>query len=58
VAKADPRLIAAVTVAAGVGWTAAVIIYFSLYADWKIFIVPIALTIALVMIKGQAGDRP
>jgi hypothetical protein len=58
VAKADPRLIAGVTVAAGVAWTAAVIIYFSLYADWKIFIVPIALTIALVMIKGQAGDRP
>ena len=58
VAKADPRLLAAVTVAMGVGWTAAVIIYFSLYQDWKIFIVPIALTIALVFLKGQAGDRP
>ncbi len=58
VAKADPRLIAAVTVAMGVSWTAAVIIYFSLYSDWKIFIVPIALTIALIFVKGQAGDRP
>jgi hypothetical protein len=57
VAKADPRLIAALTVAVGVGWTAAVIVYFSLYADWKIFIVPIALTIALIMIKGQAAAR-
>jgi hypothetical protein len=58
VAKTDPRLIAAVTVAMGVGWTAAVITYFSIYSDWKIFIVPIALTIALIMIKGQAADRP
>jgi uncharacterized protein DUF1707 len=58
VAKADPRLIGALTVAVGVGWTAAVIIYFSLYPDWKIFIVPIALTIALIKLKGQAGDRP
>ena len=57
VAKADPRLIAAVAVAVGVGWTAAVIVYFTLYADWKIFIVPIALSIALVKLKGQAADH-
>ena len=57
VAKADPRLVAAVAVAVGVGWTAAVIVYFTLYADWKIFIVPIALSIALVKLKGQAADH-
>ena len=57
VAKADPRLIAAVAVAVGVAWTAAVIVYFTLYADWKIFIVPIALSIALVKIKGQAAGH-
>ena len=57
VAKADPRLIAALTVAVGLAWTATVIIYFSLYDDWKIFIVPIALSIALVKLKGQAADR-
>ena len=57
VAKADPRLIAALTVAVGLAWTATVIIYFSLYDDWKIFIVPIALSIALAKLKGQAADR-
>lgn len=57
VAKADPRLIAAVAVAVGVAWTAAVIVYFTLYSDWKIFIVPIALSIALVKIKGQAAGH-
>ncbi|HEV2930085.1 MAG TPA: DUF1707 domain-containing protein, partial [Propionibacteriaceae bacterium] len=57
VAKADPRLIAALTVAVGLAWTATVIIYFSLYGDWKIFIVPIALSIALAKLKGQAADR-
>jgi hypothetical protein len=57
VAKADPRLVAGVAVAAGVAWTAAVIVYLTLYHDWKIFIVPIALSIALAKIKGQAADR-
>lgn len=57
VAKADPRLIAALTVAVGLAWTATVIIYFSLVSDWKIFIVPIALSIALAKLKGQAADR-
>ncbi len=56
IAKADPRLVAAVAVASGVAWTAAVIIYFTLYQDWKIFIVPIALTIALAKIKGQTAE--
>jgi hypothetical protein len=57
VAKADPRLIAALTVAVGLAWTAAVIVYFSLYQDWKIFIVPLALSIALIKLKGQAADH-
>ena len=53
VAKADPRWVATVAVASGVAWILAVIAYFTLYQDWKIFIVPIALTIALAKIKGQ-----
>ena len=57
VAEADPRLIAGLTVAVGIAWTATVIIYFSLVSDWKIFIVPIALSIALAKLKGQAADR-
>jgi Domain of unknown function (DUF1707) len=57
VAKADPRLIAALTVAVGLAWTAAVIVYFSLYQDWKIFIVPLALSIALIKLKGQTADH-
>jgi hypothetical protein len=57
VAKPDPRLIAALTVAVGLAWTTTVIVYFSLYEDWKIFIVPIALSIALIKIKGQAADH-
>jgi hypothetical protein len=58
VAKADPRLVGAVAVAAGVAWTAAFIIYFTgVLSDWKIFIVPIALSIALAKLRGQATDR-
>jgi hypothetical protein len=57
VAKTDPRLLASVAVASGLAWTAAVIVYFTLYQDWKIFIVPIALTIALVKLRGQATGR-
>jgi len=57
VAKADPRLIASLAVAVGVGWTAAVIAYFTLYDDWKIFIVPIALSIALAFLKRQSTDH-
>jgi hypothetical protein len=58
VAKADPRLLASLTVAVGLAWTAAVIIYFTgVYNDWKIFIVPIALSIALAKLRGQAADR-
>jgi Domain of unknown function (DUF1707) len=59
VAKADPRLVASVAVASGVAWAAALITYFTLYHDWKIFIVPIALSIALAKIKGQTTEpRP
>jgi hypothetical protein len=57
VAKANPRLIAALAVAAGLAWIASVIVYFSLYEDWKIFIVPLALSIALAKLKGQAADH-
>jgi hypothetical protein len=57
VAKANPRLIAALAVAMGLAWIGSVIVYFSLYEDWKIFIVPVALSIALVALKGQAADR-
>jgi hypothetical protein len=57
VAKANPRLIAGLAVAAGLAWIASVIVYFSLYEDWKIFIVPLALSIALAKLKGQAADH-
>ncbi|HZA03870.1 MAG TPA: DUF1707 domain-containing protein [Propionibacteriaceae bacterium] len=53
-ARIDPKWLAALGVATGVAWTACVIIYFTFYADWKIFVVPIALTIALVKVKGSA----
>jgi hypothetical protein len=53
-ARIDPKWLAALGVAPAVAWTACVIIYFSLYPDWKIFIVPLALTIALVKVKGSA----
>jgi hypothetical protein len=51
--RIDPKWLAALGVATGVTWTACVIIYFTFYADWKIFIVPLALTIALVKVKGS-----
>jgi hypothetical protein len=58
VAKVDPRLLASLTVAAGLAWTAAVIIYFTgVLSDWKIFIVPIALSIALAKLRGHAAGR-
>ena len=53
-ARIDPKWLAALGVAAAVAWTACLVIYFSLYQDWKIFIVPLALTIALVGVKGSA----
>ena len=53
-ARVDPKWLAALGVASAVAWTACVVIYFSLYPDWKIFIVPLALTIALVKVKGSA----
>jgi hypothetical protein len=53
-ARIDPKWLAALGVATAVAWTACVVIYFSLYQDWKIFIVPLALTIALVGVKGSA----
>ena len=52
-ARIDPKWLAALGVATGLGWTACLIIYLSLYSDWKIFIVPLALTIALVGVKGS-----
>ena len=53
-ARIDPKWLAALGVASALAWTACVVIYFSLYPDWKIFIVPLALTIALVKVKGSA----
>ena len=52
-ARIDPKWLAALGVATALAWTACVVIYFSLYPDWKIFIVPLALTIALVKVKGS-----
>ena len=52
-ARIDPKWLAALGVATGLAWTACLIIYLSLYSDWKIFIVPLALTIALVGVKGS-----
>ena len=52
-ARIDPKWLAALGVATGLAWTTCVIVYFSLYQDWKIFIVPLALTIALVGVKGS-----
>jgi Domain of unknown function (DUF1707) len=53
-ARIDPKWLAALGVATALAWTACIIIYFTFYGDWKIFIVPIALTIALVKVKGSA----
>jgi hypothetical protein len=52
-ARIDPKWLAALGVATALAWTACVIIYFTFYSDWKIFVVPIALTIALVKVKGS-----
>jgi hypothetical protein len=52
-ARIDPKWLAALGVATGLAWTACFVIYLSLYSDWKIFIVPLALTIALVKVKGS-----
>ena len=53
-ARIDPKWLAALGVATALAWTACVVIFFTFYADWKIFIVPLALTIALVKVKGSA----
>ena len=52
-ARIDPKWLAALGVATALAWTACAVIYFTFYADWKIFIVPLALTIALVKVKGS-----
>ena len=52
-ARIDPKWLAALGVATALAWTATVIIFFSVYGDWKIFIVPVALTIALVAVRGS-----
>jgi hypothetical protein len=52
-ARIDPKWLAALGVATALAWTACVMIYFTFYSDWKIFVVPIALTIALVKVKGS-----
>jgi hypothetical protein len=52
-ARIDPKWLAALGVATALAWTACAIIYFTFYSDWKIFVVPLALTIALVKVKGS-----
>lgn len=52
-ARIDPKWLAALGVSTALAWTACVVIYFTFYSDWKIFIVPLALTIALVKVKGS-----
>jgi hypothetical protein len=52
-ARVDPKWLAALGVASGLAWTMCVIIYFSVFSDWKIFVVPLALTIALVKVRGS-----
>ena len=52
-ARIDPKWLAALGVATALAWTACFVIYFTFYADWKIFVVPLALTIALVKVKGS-----
>jgi hypothetical protein len=52
-ARIDPKWLAALGVATALAWTACLVIYFTFYSDWKIFIVPLALTIALVKVKGS-----
>lgn len=53
-ARIDPKWLAALGVAAGVAWAACIVVFISLYPDWRIFIVPVALTIALVLVKRSA----
>jgi hypothetical protein len=52
-ARIDPKWLAALGVATALAWTVCLVIYFSIYSDWKIFVVPLALTIALVKVKGS-----
>lgn len=52
-ARIDPKWIAGLTVATGLAWAATIIIYLTLSADWKIFIVPVALSIALARIRSS-----
>jgi hypothetical protein len=52
-ARIDPKWLAALGVATALAWVACIVIAFSLYPDWKIFVVPVALTIALVKVKGS-----
>ena len=52
-ARVDPKWLAALAVATGLAWVMCVIIYFSVFSDWKIFVVPLALTIALVKVRGS-----
>ena len=52
-ARVDPRWLAALAVATGLGWVMCLVIYFTVFSDWKIFVVPLALTIALVKVRGS-----
>jgi hypothetical protein len=50
---ASPKAIMALSVLVGVAWTGAALVYFSVFPEWWIFIVPIALSIALGKAKGS-----
>lgn len=52
-ARVDPKWLAALAVATGLAWVMCLVIYFSVFSDWKIFVVPLALTIALVKVRGS-----
>ena len=49
----SPKAIFALTVLVGVAWTGAAVLYFSVFDEWWIFIIPIALSIALGKAKGS-----
>lgn len=52
-ARVDPKWLAALAVATGLAWVTCLIVYFSVFSDWKIFVVPLALSIALVKVRGS-----
>lgn len=52
-ARIDPKWLGALTVVTGLAWLASAILYFTVFGDWKLFVVPFALTIALITVRGS-----